>query len=152
MATPFPFTAGQVLTAAELNAIGEWIDYTPTWTNLTVGNGTQNFRYLQVNKCIFIMGTLTFGSTTSITGNNPTFTLPVTADTAAPAFFGSFTAADIGTENYHGLCLVASSTTAAGRVFGVTGTRIKSDAVTSTVPMTWTTNDRYDVQFFYEAA
>jgi hypothetical protein len=54
MANPFPFVAGSVLTAAELNGIGEaWTSYTPT---LTIGiNPTFTIsysKYAQVNKLI----------------------------------------------------------------------------------------------------
>ena len=58
MATPFPFTAGQVLTAAELNGIGEtWTSYTPTVTSsggtiTTVG--AVSAAYTQVNKIVFV--------------------------------------------------------------------------------------------------
>ena len=54
MANPFPFTAGQVLTAAQMNGIGEaTIAYTPTISNGTLGNGTMSAYYSRVNKLVF---------------------------------------------------------------------------------------------------
>jgi hypothetical protein len=76
MANPFPFTAGQVLTAAQMNGIGETLSYTPTTTNVTLGNGTLSASYVQVQKLVYAEIILSFGSTTAFTGQ-PTFTLPV---------------------------------------------------------------------------
>jgi hypothetical protein len=71
------FTAGQVLTAADLNDIAVWTDYTPTFAaGVTVGNGTWVAGYAIVNEILFWQGTFTLGSTSAITGsvsiNTPT--------------------------------------------------------------------------------
>ena len=43
MTNPFPFTSGNILNASELNAIGDWTAFTPTWGNVTLGgSGTTN--------------------------------------------------------------------------------------------------------------
>lgn len=68
MATPFPFTAGNVLTAAQLNSIGAYTAYTPTFGGFTLGNGTINTRYTQVNKMVHYYGRVTLGSTSVMTG------------------------------------------------------------------------------------
>ena len=153
MATPFPFTAGQVLTAAQMNAIGEWIDYTPTWTNLTVGNAVQDFRYIKVNKFICVVGVITLGSTSSIT-STLSFTLPQTAVTYASANerLGIGVFEDSGTDAYDAWVLYSSTTVARLRVPLANGTYINTTAVSSTVPFTWTTGDRISVNFIYEAA
>lgn len=154
MPTPFPFTAGQVLTAAQMNAIGEWIDYTPTWTNLTVGNAVQDFRYIKINKFICVVGVLTFGTTTSM-GTSVSFTLPQTAVTYASANerFGVGIFEDTGTDAYDAWVLAGTSTTTARlRVPVASGTYINSSQVAPTVPFTWTTSDRISVNFIYEAA
>ncbi len=153
MATPFPFTAGAVLTAAQLNAIGEWIDYTPTWTNVTVGNATQDFRYLQVNKGIFVIGVFTVGSTTTFGGGGSpaNFTLPLTANTPLGRV-GNAIFLDSGTETYNGVVNLLSTTTAQPRSYAVLGSLIKDNSIINTVPFTWTTNDAIYVDFYYEAA
>ena len=79
MASPFPFSAGAVLTAADMNSIGEWTAFTPSWTNVTVGNGTQKAYYAVVNEVVHVIGELVIGSTTSITGNL-VFPSPVTVN------------------------------------------------------------------------
>lgn len=134
-----------------LNHDNEWTTYTPTWTNLTVGNATQAFAYCQIGKFVAVTGILTWGSTTSATGTF-TMSLPITASSTQSSWFGVCNALDSGVENYHGLVLNASTTTVALRVYGVTGSRIKSDPITNTVPFTWGTSDAVSVQLFYRAA
>jgi len=76
MASPFPFTSGQVLTAAQLNSIGEATAFTPSWNNLTPGNAVESWHYVQVNEVVHFTGQTRIGSTTSITGL-PQFQFPV---------------------------------------------------------------------------
>ena len=52
MANPFDFTAGNTLTAAQLNQIGDFESFTPSWTNVTVGNATQQGKFAQVNEIV----------------------------------------------------------------------------------------------------
>jgi hypothetical protein len=54
MTNPFPFSSNAILTAAELNSIGEWTDYTPS-TNSWSSAGSFDFvRYAEVNKIVFV--------------------------------------------------------------------------------------------------
>ena len=69
MGSPFPFSAGDVLTAANMNSIGEWTAFTPTWFNITIGNATQKAYYAVVNEIVHVAGEFIFGSTTSFTGS-----------------------------------------------------------------------------------
>jgi len=65
------FSSGDVLTAADLNGIATWTSFTPTWTNLTVGNGTYDWSlYSQVNDIVFFSIRFTLGSTSSV-GTTP---------------------------------------------------------------------------------
>ena len=69
MATFGTFTAGQVLTAAELNTAGAWQDYTPSWTQSATISKTINFaRYTQLGKTV--QGSLKMTATSSGTSNN----------------------------------------------------------------------------------
>ena len=53
MANPFDFSAGAVLTAAQLNQIGDFETFTPSWNNITVGNATNQGRFAEVNEVVF---------------------------------------------------------------------------------------------------
>jgi len=82
MANPFDFTAGAVLTAAQLNSIGESTSYTPTSSNgITTGNGTFWGMYQQVHNIVTFYATFTLGSTSAI-GTFIRFSAPVTASNA----------------------------------------------------------------------
>jgi hypothetical protein len=63
------FSSGDVLTAADLNVIGTWTAFTPSWTNLTVGDATQSAQYSVINEICHVHGFIDFGSTTTITGS-----------------------------------------------------------------------------------
>lgn len=62
-----------------LNLAGLWSTWTPTWTNLTAGNGTVVARYTQIGKTIHYHLQFTWGSTTSLSTGDTYFTLPATA-------------------------------------------------------------------------
>jgi hypothetical protein len=72
-AAPFPFTSGQILTAAQMNAIGSFTSYTPvltaTVTNPVLGTGsTQIGRYATVNNLCFVQGVIIFGTSGASAG------------------------------------------------------------------------------------
>ena len=154
---PSIFTAVSVLTAAQLNqirdslkAIGDpWTAFTPTMTNVTLGNGTLAATYMQAGKFVQFRIKVTFGSTTAITGS-PTFTLPVTA---------------VGTRVVGGLVLMYNSSAASGNQYKVGGAfnsntttlLIRDDAsavIGATAPFgeAWATGDELIITGDYEAA
>jgi len=157
-------TAGQILkvnsgaTAPEWGSASSytWTNYTPTWTNLTVGNGTVVARYLKVDKLMTVYVLLTFGSTTSISSAVVQFTVPEATTSNwqyAPIFL--WQAGDYGSNSYAGSAYFEGSTTKVGLyIWKANATYISTsvDAITSTVPHTWTTNDTIAISFTYEVA
>jgi hypothetical protein len=129
-----------------------WTSYTPTLTNITLGNGTLDFKHKQIGKTVFVRGTFTMGSTSSMS-TGPTFTLPVTAVTYSDRLVvGTCGILDSGTEQYYGAIALTSTTVASCRVYNAASTYLITTAISSTAPMTWTTNDMLTVNFNYEAA
>jgi hypothetical protein len=152
MANPFPFVASTVLEAAQLNGIGEYAAYTPTFAGLTIGNGTLDWRFGRVQNLIHVEGKLTFGSTTSVSGN-VTFTLPVTARSAVNNIqIGVSRLGDAGVGTVFGLVAQSTTTTASVLAYNAASTYLGSTAFTSTVPFTWNVNDEIYVNCVYEAA
>jgi hypothetical protein len=89
MANPFPFSSGDVLTAANLNDIGESETWTPTSSNgIVQGNGTFAGTYQRVNDLVVAQGTFTLGSTSSIS-TFVRFSAPVAAISAAELAMGT---------------------------------------------------------------
>ena len=128
---------------------GFWADYTPSNTNITVGNGTQVARWTRVGNIVTVEWQLTFGSTTAFTGN-ALVGLPVTAKSGA-RFIGSASYNDTGTAIYSGSGSIGviDFTTALLNHSGGTFTNGNVDA---THPMTWTTADVASLTITYEAA
>jgi hypothetical protein len=152
MANPFPFVAGDVLTAAELNSIGEAaVSFTPTFTNYTRGNGTSVAYYMQVNKLVYVYVFETLGSTSSVTGSI-SMTLPVAAVRAESVQSSVVRINDTGSFNFTGLTS-ASSTTSMSLFFNlVVGTSVQVGIISATEPMTWASTDTFRYQFVYEVA
>lgn len=83
MATLGTFVAGQVLTAAELNAIGTWTTWNPTVTSATgtITAGTLvNARYTQLNKLVILRFEYTVTTAGTAAGAFMQFTLPESLD------------------------------------------------------------------------
>jgi hypothetical protein len=134
------FSSGDVLTAADLNAIGTWTAFTPSWTNLTVGNGTQTFYYCQINDVLMIEGRLNWGSTTAITSNYIRFAAPV--GTMSTDFIGQTWLRDDGVSSYQGI-VSTSGNNVIIQYYQVSGSKIIIGNVRSDLPFTWTTGDYF---------
>jgi hypothetical protein len=81
---------------------GTW---TPAFTNLTIGNGTQSHIYTKVGNKVTLEGTITLGSTSSISGALNDASVPFTANTTQRAFNKCYFL-DNGTANYVGTAVV----------------------------------------------
>lgn len=67
-------------TAAELNILDgslDWTSWTPTLTNVTLGNGTVNAHYARLGDVIFYEIEFLCGSTTSFSSTSMQFSMPV---------------------------------------------------------------------------
>ena len=147
MATLGTFTAGQVLTAAELNAIGTWTAFTPSFTNFTLGNGTiQEAVYLQVNQLVYVNVYVTLGST-SVMGSNPSFTAPVTIGGGAARLSSGTGRARIA--SFYWLYPYISAEDVLMYCVGTSTTYATRQSVSSTVPATWGNGDDFQVSLVY---
>ncbi len=156
MANPFPFSVGAVLTADQMNGIGEWTDYTPTWTatttNPTIGNGTIVGRYSRIQNLILVQFNITFGSTTAKGSGQYRISVPVTAAaTLSPyAVLGSGYLLDASAASvWTTAILVPNSATT---IVGMKITGVGYGDVTDTNPFTFTIGDEINGTFFYKAA
>lgn len=127
-----------------------WKSYTPTLTNLTLGNGTVTAAYCQVGKLVVYRFIFTLGSTSAV-GSAPTVTLPVTA-AAAQSYSWPMTILDNGSAFYSGSVRQASTTALNLEVYNAAGTYATQVDITATIPHTWATTDVMSFTIYYEAA
>lgn len=133
-----------------------WQTWTPTWTNLTVGNGTIVARYNQTGKTVNAHIELTFGSTTSISGQVD-FTLPITASSTylGNNQIGTGSLEDFGITIYDPWIITSGgspTTKCVIHVKNAAGTYVSFTALSSTIPFTWGNGDIIHVNIKYEAA
>lgn len=138
-------------TAGDLG--GLWGTFSPTWTNLTTGNGTVTANYIQIGKTVFYNIYLLWGTTTSISGA-PQFTLPVTS-TAVNGTVGD----NIGLwkglvagNQWDGVIAHIDTTHGGIRAYTVSGSNIKEATIGASSPDAWTTASEFHINGFYRVA
>ena len=141
MANPFDFSSGAVLTAAQLNQIGDYESWTPTLTNITLGNGTVNAHYAQVNEFVHFEIEFEMGSTTSLSSTSMGFSLPVAygGDLTFPVV-GSGWTRPAGSTIFPATVVLGSGVSKIVPYFYQNVTYVQSVSVRSTLPQTWTSS------------
>lgn len=160
------FAAGDVLTAANMNSIGEaWTSFGSAssfqafTTNPTLGTGgSWTAFYSQINKVVRVRGRIVWGSTGRNVGSGAYWiNLPVTArtgqDTSGSAC-GSVMFGDVGGLLYPGYIILGNTTTAQMWYIGDTGLDVinLNQLQSGQYPHTVGANDYIDFTFTYEAA
>lgn len=130
-----------------------WQDYTPTWTNVTVGNGNRLGRYVVLGKTVHFWAYFALGSTSAM-GTNPTASLPLTSAAQVRSVVNVFMQ-DVGANFHLGWGIVgnnASTVTCYG--LGGPGGTGGAATISATTPFTWTgpNGDDMYVSGTYEAA
>jgi hypothetical protein len=137
--------------ATGLKYSGAWTSFTPTWTNLTVGNGTGVYKYQQIGKQVFARYKFTLGSTSAM-GTNPNVTLPINPASGSGGF-SSYTLSltDVGVGGFNGN--VSEDTNKLYLSVGITsGSFLNGGTITATTPFTWVTGDFLTFDVYYEVA
>lgn len=134
--------------------ITDWSSYTPTLTNITLGNGTSTAFYRRVGDSIEINFSFKMGSTSAM-GSVPQFSLPNGLSVDGSKYSapnGEFTVGygkvyDSGTDSFEAIVDLVGSNNFSIRIAKRQGADyIDFPNISSTVPMTWTTNDAITVR------
>ena len=115
--------------------------YTPTFTNLTLGNGTVSAKYVKDGAIIIDQIVITFGSTTAIMGAVTIAGLQASVS-ATPMIVGSVNLHDTGSAYYSGVARAASATSIEIHVQNASGTYTTLGSLSATIPHTWATGDQ----------
>jgi len=124
-----------------LNPIGfpNYFNYLPTVANMVVGSGTLTARFTLNGTVATCTGEFILGSGSSI-GTLPSWTTPITPLNTVN---GVLLIGDTGTATYYGKAEANSGGYIYPYVWTASGTYVGEVGITSTVPMTWTTNDLF---------
>lgn len=131
-------------------ALSSWV---PTWSGVTVGNGTVVAKFIQTGKLVFFRVIFTLGTTSAVSGDT-TFTLPVTAN----SFYSSSTNTNIGNAEFagstgtNGFVYLGSTTLANILIATASGTYVTNTALSATAPFGWTSTNWISAQGVYEVA
>jgi len=135
------------------SSLGAWTAYTPTLTNVTVGDGTLAAFFCRIGKVVYYRGRFTLGATSAITGivdiSYPA--TPVAYPTIAR--IGDTLCFDTSASTYYPGCGVFVSTSVLRlQVFNAAGTYASITNVNATVPFTFAAGDFFEFSGTYEAA
>lgn len=132
-----------------------WKSWTPTINGVTLGSGyTLSATYVQIGKTVVANFYFALGSTSAVTGD-VNFSLPVNhANTNRSSAAGNATIIDASPNaRYSGMCYPVSTPSYCYiRVFNASGTYTTQTALTSAIPITFTTSDAIVATITYEAA
>jgi len=154
MATyPWPLVSGATLTAANMNAIGEWTAFTPSWTGVTSTAPTNSGQYCLLNDTLFFRAQ--YGVGTSPTIGAIKLTVPfsqVIAGSPTPQLLPSMQCNFIKllSQPYVGQVLYSTSTLIELRAVNTAGTYAQTTTTTSAIPFTWAQYDTIEVSGFVQ--
>lgn len=125
-----------------------WSDYTPTFSNFTLGNGTVTGKYFRIGRLVHFIVQVTLGSTSSVS--------------ASGGIQASLPVAYASTARFHGTARMAVGSTFMGTLIGsggnavlyannVSGTYETVTLTTSSIPGSWTTGHTFLMQGTYES-
>jgi hypothetical protein len=129
-----------------------WTAYTPTLSGMSLGNGTSTFRYARLGKVVHVRGTITLGSTSTVTGP-----LDVGVPFASTGYLIGHSLGSFAAYNNSGVFMgynlsVNNSASFRAVVLNATGTYAFAADLTAAVPFVWAnTHDMY-FSYTYEAA
>ncbi len=131
---------------------GAWQAYTPTFTNITVGNGSLTARYTKIGKTVRMYVFFTLGSTSSITGSFPTVSLPIAVATGSGGM-AQMIYTDTGVARCYGQQNIPTGATSfALTAMYAASTYLTEGGVTPTAPINWGSGDSMVIYGEYEAA
>lgn len=139
--------------------LGTYTTYTPTYSNITIGNATVTAKYCQVNDLVHVTGSIVLGSTTVI-GTNPAISMGFSLDSL---YYSPTTwVAQIGTATFYdtsagahwfGIVQAANNNTLM-QLFSQSAnmTYVQRGSVSATVPFTWATGDEIKWNVYFKKA
>jgi|TARA_R100001086_G_scaffold136236_1_gene70960 hypothetical protein len=146
--SPFDFTSGSVITAAQLNAIGDFDTWTPSWTNITPNSATVEAYYARVNELVFwqleFIGAAdtVYGTSTPFQFSLPSDAPAVTNNAYAP-IGNAWLRPNKSSTIYTGLIMTTNGGTALIYAQTANLTYVANAGTRNTIPATWQTTGTF---------
>jgi len=154
MATyPWPLVSGATLTAANMNAIGAWTAFTPSWTGVTSTGASNSGQYCLLNDTLFFRAQYVVGTSPTIGAIKLTVPFSqVIAGSPTPNLLPSVQCNFIKllSQPYVGQVLYSTSTLIELRAVNTAGTYGQTTTTTSAIPFTWAQFDTIEVSGFVQ--
>ena len=139
--------------------VGTYTAYTPTFTGLTIGNGTVTSAFCRVNDFVHYYAEVTLGSTSSVTGA-VFVSVPVNVNAGMLAsgsdnsayIYGTASYTDQGSSVNYGWITSASATDMRLMVQLTNSTYATRISMNTAVPFTWVATDSFRFNAYYRAA
>lgn len=122
-----------------------WLTWVPTWTGLTIGNGTQSCSYKITDEALKYQLAMVWGSTTSISAT-VSHTLPFSRSSSLIWQAGTVRLVDSGTITYAGITTFLDAKSANITAQKADATYLSQTALSSTIPHTWATSDEINTE------
>jgi len=153
---PWPFSPGEILTAANLNAVtvgpASTVWSSPINAGITIGNGSVTAFYYPANAHLFAFFKFTFGSTSAVTGD-VSLVLPVASSIShAATGSGWYFDASAPSSSSPAFILSTSTSTVILRGSVASTTHTTNVVLSATVPFTWATGDMIIANVHYLVA
>jgi hypothetical protein len=136
--------------------LGTYTSYTPTFLNVTAGNGTTTGAYCRVNNLVHYYGSFTLGTTSAVTaGMSVNLPINLNADIATlRQTFGTASFYDLSAlVTYAGVGMYNASVTSMFlMVHNAAGSYLQPQNANNVAPMTWATGDVINFNLYYRAA
>lgn len=142
--------ADGAVTSSKISSVA-FTAYTPTLSNVTLGNGTLVGAFYQIGRLTNFRVRLTFGSTTSVSGSIG-FSLPATAASSSVGTLYGFITDASPAATYPAFVSLSSTTVATVSAINAAGTYAVTTATSATIPITFTTSDQVAIAGKFEAA
>lgn len=133
----------------------DYLSYTPTLANATVGNGTLVSKFKMSGSEIHFFGSFVCGTTSAI-ATSPTISLPIllssSYNTTLNPIIGAGTILDSSVAAYNAFYRCDSTSVALILTATASGTYLQHSALSSTIPFTWGNLDSFSWNLVYKAA
>lgn len=149
----WPYVIGATLTAANMNSLGAWTAFTPSWTNVTSTGANTSGVFCLLNDTLFFRAQYVVGTSPTIGAIKLTVPFSqVMAGSPQPQLLPSMQCNFIKllSQPFVGQVLLSTTTQIELRAINTAGTYAQTTTTTALIPFTWAQYDTIEVSGFVQ--